>query len=301
MWLGLTIIERSVLPERPAFFVTAGRRGGGKTTALIMLLVAATGIRPSAATWSPNEEDRRKSLLSYLIEALSAIIWDNIPRGAQIACSHIEKSCTTAFFSDRRLGASEKVAVSASVVHLFTDRLRRALLLQAAHLNLPGGGVCRRDYQCSNGKEAGDEVVAARSPSRRGRPRLGYIGPAGPEPGTAMTFLSRGGHPRELVPAMPKKPPHGLAALRPFRATPSAIWWPSRSVWAPPADGTACWTCRPSVPKEPSGQIGLVTCCITGSCPPQRSGRGRRAGSYKCVTRGRDALPGSREQSRPPR
>jgi hypothetical protein len=32
--LALTIIERSLLDERPTFFVTAGRRGGGKTTAL---------------------------------------------------------------------------------------------------------------------------------------------------------------------------------------------------------------------------------------------------------------------------
>jgi hypothetical protein len=117
---ALTIIERSVFGERPAFFVTAGRRGGGKTTALIMLLVAVTGLRPSAAAWSSNEEERRKALLSYLMEALAAIIWDNIPRGTQIACPHIEKSCTAAFYSDRRLGVSEMVAVSASVVHLFT-------------------------------------------------------------------------------------------------------------------------------------------------------------------------------------
>ena len=32
---ALTIIERSLLDERPAFFVTAGRRGSGKTTLLI--------------------------------------------------------------------------------------------------------------------------------------------------------------------------------------------------------------------------------------------------------------------------
>ncbi len=117
---ALTVVERSVLNERPAFFVTAGRRGGGKTTALIMLLMAVTGIRPSAAAWSPNEEERRKSLLSYLIEGLPAIIWDNIPRGLSLGCPHIEKSCTTAFYSDRRLGVSEMVSVSSAVVHMFT-------------------------------------------------------------------------------------------------------------------------------------------------------------------------------------
>ena len=40
---ALTMIERSLLPERPAFFVTAGARGGGKTTTLTMLIMAVTG------------------------------------------------------------------------------------------------------------------------------------------------------------------------------------------------------------------------------------------------------------------
>jgi hypothetical protein len=51
---------------------------------------------------------------------VSHILWDNIARGTQISCPHIEKSCTTAFYSDRRLGVSEMVATAASVVHLFT-------------------------------------------------------------------------------------------------------------------------------------------------------------------------------------
>jgi len=117
---ALTMIERSLLSDRPAFFVTAGRRGGGKTTTLVMLLTAITGVRPAAAAWSPNEEERRKALLSYLMEGLPCIIWDNIPRGSQLSCPHIERACTTAFYSDRRLGASEMVTVPASTVHLFT-------------------------------------------------------------------------------------------------------------------------------------------------------------------------------------
>jgi hypothetical protein len=117
---ALTIIERSLLPERPAFFVTAGRRGGGKTTALMMLLMAVTGMRPSAAAWSPNEEERRKSLFAYLLEGLPALIFDNIPRGAQLSCPHIEKAITSSLYADRRLGVSETVSVSSSTVLMFT-------------------------------------------------------------------------------------------------------------------------------------------------------------------------------------
>jgi hypothetical protein len=117
---ALSIIERSLLPDRPVVFVTAGRRGSGKTTTLIMLIYAVTGIRPAAAAWSSNEEERRKALLAYFMEAIPAIIWDNIPRGARISCPHIEKACTAAFYSDRRLGVSEIVAVAASVIQMFT-------------------------------------------------------------------------------------------------------------------------------------------------------------------------------------
>lgn len=116
---ALTIIERSLLPDRPAFFVTAGRRGGGKTTALTMLIMAVTGIWPAASAWSSNEEERRKALLSYFMYGVPYILWDNIPRGSTIKCPHIEKSCTAAFYADRKLGVSEMVRTAASTIHFF--------------------------------------------------------------------------------------------------------------------------------------------------------------------------------------
>jgi hypothetical protein len=71
---ALTLIERSLLDERPAFFVTAGRRGSGKTTVLIMLILAITGIRPAASAWSNNEEERRKALMSYFLLGVPYIL-----------------------------------------------------------------------------------------------------------------------------------------------------------------------------------------------------------------------------------
>jgi hypothetical protein len=117
---ALTLIERSLLDERPCFFVTAGRRGGGKTTALIMLIMAVTGSRPAASPWSSDENERRKALLAYFMLNSAYILWDNIPRGAQLYCPHIENSCTTKFYRDRRLGVTEVIATSASTIHLFT-------------------------------------------------------------------------------------------------------------------------------------------------------------------------------------
>ncbi|SHN66588.1 hypothetical protein [Bradyrhizobium erythrophlei] len=117
---AMTIIERSLFPERPAFWVTAGRRGGGKTTALTMLIMATLGLRPAAATWTPNEEERRKALLSYLMDGVPYILWDNVPRGITISCPHIERCCTADTYVDRKLGVSERVQASAATIHLFT-------------------------------------------------------------------------------------------------------------------------------------------------------------------------------------
>jgi hypothetical protein len=117
---ALTVIERSLLPDRPAFEVSAGRRGTGKTTTITMLITALTGSRPAAASWSNDEEERRKALLSYFMRGESYILWDNIPRGSQITCPHIERSCTSAYYADRRLGVSEMVTTAASSVHFFT-------------------------------------------------------------------------------------------------------------------------------------------------------------------------------------
>ena len=83
---ALTVIERMALPERPAFFIVAGQRGGGKTTTLHMISAAVLGTKAAAASWSPNEEERRKALFAYLATGLAMLIWDNIPLGVTIGC-----------------------------------------------------------------------------------------------------------------------------------------------------------------------------------------------------------------------
>jgi hypothetical protein len=87
---------------------------------LIMLILAVTGIKPAASAWSNNEEERRKALLSYFLLGVPYILWDNIGRGSQISCPHIERSCTAKFYIDRKLGVSEAVATAASTIHFFT-------------------------------------------------------------------------------------------------------------------------------------------------------------------------------------
>jgi hypothetical protein len=114
--LAATILERLILPERPFFFVTAGQRGGGKTTVLNMVSMAVLGLRASAAAWSSSEEERRKSLFAYLSEGVPFLVWDNLSRGLQIACPSIEKALTAETYSDRVLGESTTRTVPAHMV-----------------------------------------------------------------------------------------------------------------------------------------------------------------------------------------
>jgi hypothetical protein len=117
---ALSLIERTLLGERPVYGIVAGRRACGKTTLLMMLFMAVLGVRVAAAAWSSSEEERRKALTAYQLAGVPAVVWDNIPRGTQLSCPHIERSCTSALTSDRKLGVSEVVELSAANLNLFT-------------------------------------------------------------------------------------------------------------------------------------------------------------------------------------
>jgi len=118
--LPLTIVERVLLPERPVFYVTAGLRGTGKTTALHMVSLAALGIKAAAMAWTNDAEERKKALFSVLREAVPFLVWDNIPRGTVIGCPHIERACTAETYKDRQLGVSESPEAPAFTIIAFT-------------------------------------------------------------------------------------------------------------------------------------------------------------------------------------
>jgi len=118
--LALTLLQRALLPERPAFFVTAGLRGGGKTTLISMIIAAVLGRRAAAAAWSDSVEERKKALFSYLRQGVASLVWDNIARGSTISCPHIEAALTSPDISDRVLGVSSVETVPASTVQIFT-------------------------------------------------------------------------------------------------------------------------------------------------------------------------------------
>jgi hypothetical protein len=116
---ALSMIQRLLLDKRPAYLVTAGLRGGGKTTACHMLMMAVYGIMASAASWSTNQEERRKALFSHFRQGVACLVWDNIANGAHLSCTEVEKALTSPSVQDRILGVSEGARVPTHVVQIF--------------------------------------------------------------------------------------------------------------------------------------------------------------------------------------
>jgi hypothetical protein len=137
--LALTLIQRIVLTDgRPAFFISASQRGGGKTTLANMVTAAVFGRSSPTAPWARDDEERRKAILGYLLSGAGAIVWDNIYRGASVASSVIERALTSSEYIDRVLGSSQTVTVPNLAVMIFTgnaispmgDMASRSLLIE---------------------------------------------------------------------------------------------------------------------------------------------------------------------------
>jgi hypothetical protein len=118
--LACTILQRVIFPERPAWFVTSGQRGNGKTTLINMISIAVTGQRMCAAAWSSSSEERRKALLAYLGDGVAAVTFDNLKRGTQINDPHVDKILTGPTHTDRLLGVSENRTVPALTILIWT-------------------------------------------------------------------------------------------------------------------------------------------------------------------------------------
>ena len=121
------------MPERPGFLITAGRRGGGKSTLCHMVSMAMFGRRAPAASWSPHEEERRKSLFSYLRAGIASLVWDNVLNGSVINSEIVNRALTGETVSDRILGIMKHAVVDATMIQAWTG-----------NLITPGGDFTRR-------------------------------------------------------------------------------------------------------------------------------------------------------------
>ena len=131
-----------------------------------MLIMAVVGDPQAASAWSSNEEERRKALMAHFLLGMPYILWDNIPRGLQILCPHIERSCTSEYYSDRRFGVSEITRAASSTIHFFTGNNigRRATWPRAASTSgFPSIAPTRRTGRLSTlTRSAGSRTTAVK-------------------------------------------------------------------------------------------------------------------------------------------
>lgn len=135
----LTAISRRLYDRAPLFAIDATRPGIGKGTLIDMVTTILTGNRSSGTliTFSPDEEEFRKKILSTLIEGLPILNIDNVKDG-ELGGATIESALTNSVHKDRFLGASKNVHVSTQIVwtangnniRLSKDLQRRSIIIK---------------------------------------------------------------------------------------------------------------------------------------------------------------------------
>ena len=131
---ALTMIERSLL--RTAVLLLhrrAARRRQDHGDP--MLIMAVTGHPAGGVGMVVKRGRAAQGADGHFLYGMPYILWDNIPRGSQISCPHIERSCTSAYYSDRKLGVTEMVRsrrLDHPPLHRQQHRSRRATWPRAA-------------------------------------------------------------------------------------------------------------------------------------------------------------------------
>jgi putative DNA primase/helicase len=115
---SITACVRHALSVAPAFAVSAHKPGSGKTTTAKVPAQLAMGRDPPVIAPTDDEAELKKALLAILIAGDAVVLIDNVAKPVDSAalCAVL----TSAIYSDRILGASQKVSVPTAATWLLT-------------------------------------------------------------------------------------------------------------------------------------------------------------------------------------
>jgi putative DNA primase/helicase len=115
---SITACVRHALPTAPAFAFSAHKAGSGKTTTAKAVAQLSMGRDPPVIAPTDDEAEFKKALLAILIAGDAVVLIDNVAKPIDSAafCAAL----TTAFYSDRILGVSQKVSVPTTATWLLT-------------------------------------------------------------------------------------------------------------------------------------------------------------------------------------
>jgi hypothetical protein len=115
---SITACVRQALPSAPAFALSAHKPGSGKTTTAKVPAQLALGRDPPVIAPTDDEAEFRKAVLAILIAGDNAVLIDNVAKPVDSAtlCAVL----TSATYSDRILGVSQKINVPTTALWLLT-------------------------------------------------------------------------------------------------------------------------------------------------------------------------------------
>jgi putative DNA primase/helicase len=115
---AVTACVRPALSIAPAFGFSAYKQGSGKTTAAKVAALLATGRDPPVLAPTDDENEFKKALLSILIAGDPCVLIDNVAKPVDSAA--LCAALTSAIYSDRVLGVSQKISAPTLVTWLLT-------------------------------------------------------------------------------------------------------------------------------------------------------------------------------------
>lgn len=167
--LLLTSVSRKLYPLAPLHAVTAHQPGTGKGTLVNIASIFATGsTEVGASSFTDDEAEMSKKVLSHLLSGSSMINIDNVDR--RLGGGTLERLITTEFFKERILGVSKNAVCSTQVLitangnnlAFTTDMARRTVLAELdAGVELPEARKFRRDIEAYALENRGKFVSAA--------------------------------------------------------------------------------------------------------------------------------------------
>jgi putative DNA primase/helicase len=115
---SITACVRHALSMAPAFAMSAHKQGSGKTTTAKVPAQLAMGRDPPVIAPTDDEAELKKALLAILIAGDAVVLIDNVakPVDSPALCAVL----TSAIYSDRVLGVSQKVSVPTTATWLLT-------------------------------------------------------------------------------------------------------------------------------------------------------------------------------------
>ena len=112
VWLAmvLTYVGRSAIAGPcPMFVVDANSRGTGKTMLCDVAGMIAYGDRLARKSWPDKDDEVRKTITAVALEALVAILWDNVT--TVLGCPSLDAALTGMTWQDRLLGTNTTTGV----------------------------------------------------------------------------------------------------------------------------------------------------------------------------------------------